>query len=68
MKTVRLGGTGLTVGEVGFGGIPIQRLEGKWKLNQNRPAEQRARVIERLQKQADENSLAIATAMQGMMR
>ncbi len=48
--------------------IPIQRLEGKWKLNQNRPAEQRARVIERLQAQADENSLAIATAMQGMLR
>lgn len=44
--------------------IPIERLEGKWKLNQNRPIEQRSRVIERLKEQADENSLAIARAMQ----
>lgn len=43
--------------------IPIGRLEGKWKLNQNRPAEQRERVIAKLAQQADENSLAIAKLM-----
>jgi transcriptional regulator len=48
--------------------IPIERLEGKWKLNQNRPAEQRLRVIDRLTQQADENSLAIAAAMRQVMR
>jgi transcriptional regulator len=36
--------------------IPIDRLEGKWKLNQNRPAEQRERVITALSRQGDENS------------
>lgn len=43
--------------------IPIARLEGKWKLNQNRPTEQRERVITRLTAQGDENSLAIAELM-----
>jgi transcriptional regulator len=43
--------------------VPIERLEGKWKLNQNRPAEQRDRVMQQLQKQGDENSRQIATAM-----
>ena len=43
--------------------IPIERLEGKWKLNQNRPVEQRERVIRMLEKQADENSRAIAALM-----
>jgi len=43
--------------------VPIGRLEGKWKLSQNRPAEQRERVIVKLAQQADENSLAIAKLM-----
>src|SRR5439155_14925337 len=37
---------------VGFR-IRIARLEGKWKLNQNRPPEQRQRVIEVLSRQSD---------------
>ncbi len=43
--------------------IPIRRLEGKWKLNQNRPAEQRQRVIDVLSQRQDENSQAIADLM-----
>jgi transcriptional regulator len=43
--------------------ISIDRLEGKWKLNQNRPAEQRERVIEVLAQRSDENSQAIARLM-----
>src|SRR5262245_29746846 len=43
--------------------LPIARLEGKWKLNQNRPAEQRERVIAALSRQADENSREIARLM-----
>lgn len=45
--------------------IPIDRLEGKWKLNQNHPAERRAKVAAALERQGDENSLAIATLMRG---
>ena len=48
--------------------IPIDRLEGKWKLNQNRPAEQRERVIEVLAQRNDENSQAIARLMSGRAR
>jgi transcriptional regulator len=40
--------------------IPIARLEGKWKLNQNRPVEQRERVVARLLEQGDENGVAVA--------
>jgi transcriptional regulator len=47
---------------VGFR-IPIARLEGKWKLNQNRPAEQRQRVIDVLCRQKDENSREVARLM-----
>lgn len=43
--------------------IPIDRLEGKWKLNQNHPPERRSRVIAALEQKADENSLAIAELM-----
>jgi len=45
--------------------IPIARLEGKWKLNQNRPAEQRQRVIDVLSQREDENAQAIAQLMRG---
>jgi transcriptional regulator len=48
--------------------IPIRRLEGKWKLNQNRPAEQRERVIGVLSQQSDENSQVIAQLMQQQPR
>jgi transcriptional regulator len=35
---------GMLKGIVGFA-IPLTRLEGKWKMSQNRPAEDRAGVI-----------------------
>jgi len=47
--------------------IEIERIEGKWKLNQNHPEERRRRVIDRLREQGDENSEAIASVMAGML-
>ncbi|MBS0210205.1 MAG: FMN-binding negative transcriptional regulator [Planctomycetes bacterium] len=44
--------------------IPITRLEGKWKLNQNHSRERRERVIVALQAQGDENSIAVARLME----
>jgi transcriptional regulator len=52
----------LVKGIVGFR-IPIARLEGKWKLNQNHPAERQERVIAALEAQGDENSVAVAALM-----
>jgi transcriptional regulator len=43
--------------------IPIERLEGKWKLNQNHPAQRRQRVIAQLEKHADDDSREIARLM-----
>lgn len=43
--------------------IPLDRIEGKWKLNQNRPAEQRERVRDQLQSVPDDSSQAIAALM-----
>lgn len=43
--------------------IPIERIEGKWKLNQNHPPDRRAKVIDVLQSQSGENSQAIARLM-----
>ena len=37
---------------VGFE-LPIERLEGKWKMSQNRPAEDRAGVVEGLRRDGD---------------
>jgi transcriptional regulator len=47
---------------VGFR-IEIESLEGKWKLNQNHPAERRMKVAVALHEQGDENSTAIASLM-----
>ena len=47
---------------VGFR-IEITRLEGKWKLNQNRPQEQREKVANALDASADENAKRIAALM-----
>ncbi|MDB5337923.1 MAG: paiB [Planctomycetaceae bacterium] len=47
---------------VGFR-IEITRMEGKWKLNQNHPAERRERVIQALSQRSDDNSQGIAAAM-----
>lgn len=42
----------------------IDRIEGKFKLNQNHPQERRDKVIRALTTQGDENSLGIADLMQ----
>lgn len=43
--------------------IPIERIEGKWKLNQNHPPERRAKVIAELESRSDQNSREIARLM-----
>jgi transcriptional regulator len=48
---------------VGFH-IEIDRIEGKWKLNQNQPEERRKRVIRALKDCADGDSQAIASLME----
>lgn len=40
--------------------IPIERLEGKWKLNQNHSPERRQKVAEALERQGDSESREIA--------
>jgi transcriptional regulator len=47
---------------VGFR-IEISRIEGKWKLNQNRPQEQRQRVVRVLDTFTDDNSRGVADLM-----
>ncbi len=64
-------GSGAFVGRmltqiVGFR-IEIERIEGKWKLNQNHPAERRKKVVRALQERGDENAQAIAGMMQAML-
>jgi transcriptional regulator len=51
---------------VGFR-IEIERIEGKWKLNQNHPAERRRKVVRSLSERGDENARAIAVMMQVML-
>ena len=51
---------------VGFR-IEIERIEGKWKLNQNHPAERRKKVTRALQERRDENSHALAAIMAAML-
>jgi transcriptional regulator len=52
----------LVNGIVGFR-VEITRLEGKWKLNQNHPAERRAKVIAALESSTDVDALEIARLM-----
>ena len=40
--------------------IPIARIEGKWKMSQNRPAADRHGVVEGLRTQGDERSIEVA--------
>jgi transcriptional regulator len=47
--------------------IPLRRLEGKWKLNQNHPPARRRRVIAALQDRGDDVSQAIAGMMTQML-
>ena len=51
---------------VGFR-IEIEKIEGKWKLNQNHPVERRQKVVRALQERGDENAQAIAAMMQAML-
>jgi transcriptional regulator len=44
--------------------IEIERIEGKWKLNQNQPVERRRKVLGALQEREDENAHAVAALMQ----
>ncbi len=46
-------------GIVGFE-LPIVRLEGKWKMSQNRPAEDRAGAIEGLRREGGPGEAAVA--------
>ncbi len=43
--------------------IPLDRLEGKWKLNQNRTAADRAGVIAALRDRTDSQATAIVRLM-----
>lgn len=52
----------MRLGIVGFA-IGITRLEGKWKLNQNRSAEDRNKVIEALENSSHDDDRAIAALM-----
>ncbi|MBN8905900.1 FMN-binding negative transcriptional regulator [bacterium] len=47
---------------VGFR-LTIEKLEGKWKLNQNHPAERRVKVIRSLEATGGADAVAIAAAM-----
>lgn len=47
---------------VGFR-IEIERIEGKWKLSQNHPAERRQKVIRALREAGGETARAVADAM-----
>jgi predicted FMN-binding regulatory protein PaiB len=40
-------------------------LEGKWKVSQNRPEEDRLAVAAELRERGDTNSLAMAALIQG---
>jgi len=45
--------------------LPVDRLEAKFKLSQNRPAEDHGRVVAALEAAGDETSLALARLMKG---
>jgi transcriptional regulator len=51
---------------VGFR-IEIEKIEGKFKMNQNHPAERRQKVMRFLHQQGGENSLAVAAMMQATL-
>jgi transcriptional regulator len=48
--------------------IPITRLEGKWKVNQNRLAEDRAGVIHALEERGSETDLEMAALIRDRMK
>jgi transcriptional regulator len=60
--------TGRQLGEIVGFRIAIERLEGKWKLNQNHPVERRKKVAEILGKQSGDDARAVAELMRAMLR
>jgi transcriptional regulator len=46
--------------------IEIDRVEGKWKLNQNHPIERREKVIRALREQGEENAVRVADLMEAI--
>lgn len=48
--------------------IQIQKMEGKWKLNQNHPVERRQRVIDVLGATPDQNAQEIARVMRAHLQ
>jgi transcriptional regulator len=44
--------------------IEIEKIEGKFKLNQNHPVERRQKVVRALQQRGDENALVVAALIQ----
>jgi transcriptional regulator len=47
--------------------IEIEKIEGKWKLNQNHPAERRRKVVRALRERGDEYARAVAALMEAML-
>ena len=47
--------------------VEIERIEGKFKQNQNRTVEQRQRVVAELERRDDENSAGIAAMMRATL-
>jgi transcriptional regulator len=48
--------------------IPIARIEGKWKVSQNRPHADRAGVVEGLSESADDNARAMAALVASALK
>jgi transcriptional regulator len=48
--------------------MQIDRIEGKWKLNQNHPAERRTKVVRALHQQGGEDAEEIAALMEQMLK
>jgi transcriptional regulator len=51
---------------VGFR-FEIERLEGKWKLNQNHPVERRRKVADALRQRGGDDARAVAAMIQAML-
>ena len=47
--------------------IEVEKIEGKFKLNQNHPAERRQKVVRALAERGDENAQAVAAMMRTML-
>ena len=48
--------------------IEIEKMQGKWKLNQNHPEERRQRVVDVLKTYTDDNSKGIVTLMESDLK